>query len=442
MSKAVHRPPRVGLISPCGGGNLGDAAILDAMIEGVRSRTADAEFFAMTFNPQDTERRHRIPAFRLTAERYVLSEETLAGWCARRSVTQRLYSLRWLRPILRLFLRALYFAASLRNELRHFVSGLGLAKGADLMVVAGGGQLDDYWGGAWSHPYNLFKWGCIARVAGTPVVVLSVGYGTKPSRFSRVFLRTILRMSAYNSFRDPRSASLAHEWLGEPQPIVVPDLAFGLPVKSAQRAPARKTVIGISPIAFAHPRWWPQKDAALYDAYIGRLAQFVDWLGVQGHELVLFCTDTMDVHCVRDLYERCTARTNIVTNDAARPLPYYKDVEELIAQLAPLDMVVASRLHGVILAHRLAKPVLAISYDWKVDVHMQQVGESDNVLDIGTMNAAALIARFTRLAQRRVEIERKLRDTARGFGQQVSGQFDRVADQFLRRPAPSPVTRS
>src|SRR5690349_15692408 len=114
MSKAARRPPRIGLISPCGGGNLGDAAILDATIEGVRGRIAGAEFFAVTFNPQDTERRHRIPALRLVAERYVVSDENFAGWCARRSVTRRLYDLKWIRPMLRLFLRALYFAASLR----------------------------------------------------------------------------------------------------------------------------------------------------------------------------------------------------------------------------------------------------------------------------------------------------------------------------------------
>jgi polysaccharide pyruvyl transferase WcaK-like protein len=311
-----------------------------------------------------------------------------------------------------------------------------LTRGSDLIVVAGSGQLDDYWGGAWSHPYNLFKWGCIARAAGKPVVLLSVGYGTKPSRFSRLFLRTILRMSAYNSFRDPRSASLARERLGEPDPIVVPDLAFGLPVDRAPRPqPVRKPVVGISPIAFAHPRWWPQKDAALYDTYIGRLAQFVDWLGAQGHELVLFCTDTMDVDCLRDLHERCNAQVSILATDATRPSPYYKEVDELVGQLARVDLVVASRLHGVILAHRLAKPVLAISYDWKVDVHMEQVGESDNVLDIRTMDAAALVACFERLAPRRSEIERKLRDTASGFGQQVSAQFDRVTDRFLRTSA-------
>lgn len=409
----------------------------------MRARIPAAEFFALTFNPQDTERRHRIPAFPLAAERYVVTDGSFATWCARRAVTRWLSNLKWLRPLLRAFLRALFFAASLRNELRHVASGLALARGADLIVVAGGGQLDDYWGGAWSHPYNLFKWACIARAAGTPVVLLSVGYGTEPSRFSRLFLRTILRMSAYKSFRDPRSASLARERLGEPDPVVVPDLAFALPVNHAPRPqPVRKAVVGISPIAFAHPRWWPQKDAALYDTYIDRLAQFVDWLGAQGHELVFFCTDTMDVHCLRDLHERCTAPVTILTTDATRPPPYYKDVEELVAQLARADLVVASRLHGVILAHRLAKPVLAISYDWKVDVHMQQVGESDNVLDIRTLDAAALAAGFARLAQHRIEIERKLRNTAGGFAEQVSAQFDRVTDRFLRNSVGHAAARS
>ena len=35
-----------------------------------------------------------------------------------------------------------------------------------MLVVAGGGQLDEEWGGSWGHPYALMKWAVLARVAG------------------------------------------------------------------------------------------------------------------------------------------------------------------------------------------------------------------------------------------------------------------------------------
>lgn len=441
MGRQIPDPPRIGVISPCGGGNLGDAAIVAATIEGIRARVAAAAMFAMTLNPNDTERRHRIPAYRLSAERYVFTDSGFAAWGTQRSggdwqplasLKKHLYNVKWLRPLLRLLFRVRLVAASVRNEFRHVTAGLALARDADLFIVAGGGQLDDYWGGAWAHPYNLLKWGCIARATRTPIVILSVGYGTQPSRLSRLFLRATLKMSAYSSFRDQRSASIARDRLGQREPVVVPDLAFGLPVDSSPLLEdRRRMVVAISPIAFGDPRSWPKRDAALYDSYLGHLAEFVAWLSKQGHELIFFCTDNMDVHCLRDLHARCSVPLTWLMSDAERPDPYYKEVDDLVAQLAQADLVVASRLHGVILAHRLAKPVLAVSYDWKVDIHMEHVGEGHSRVHIRELTTRALIDAFRRLAERRTGAEQGLRRVAADYAGQVGAQFDLVVRRFL-----------
>ena len=437
-------PPRIGVISPCGWGNLGDAAIVAATLEGIRARIPAAAMFAITSNPKDTEQRHRIPTFALSAPRYEHTDNWVADWGVPgpggavwpfASLQQRLNKLKWLRPTFSLLVRVLYFVANVRNEFRHAIVGHALVRDADLLIVAGGGQLDDYWGGAWVHPFNLLKWGCVAWLAGTPIVILSVGYGTSPSRLSRIFLRAILRISAYRSFRDRRTTSIAREYLGLPHPIFVPNLAFGLSVTSPLPPPVmRRTIVGISPIAFGDPRSWPLKDAALYENYLSNLAQFVEWLSKQGHELIFFCTDNMDVHCLRDLHARCTAPRTWLMSDAERPEPYFKEVDELVAQLTRADLIVASRLHGVILAHRLAKPVLAISYDWKVDVQMEQIGEAQNVLDIRELKPTMLIDGFRCLAERRAETEQRLRHKAAEYAQQVSEQFDLIVDRFLFGP--------
>ncbi len=41
-----------------------------------------------------------------------------------------------------------------------------------------------------------------------------------------------------------------------------------------------------------------------------------------------------------------------------------------------VDLMVASRLHSVLLAQLVGTPVLALSYDRKVDVQMESVGQS------------------------------------------------------------------
>jgi polysaccharide pyruvyl transferase WcaK-like protein len=434
-------PSRIGVINPCGWGNLGDAAIVSATLDAIRARVPDAELFAITYNPDDTQRRHDVPAFRLSAPRYDRADSRRAALAAAEGngdpgprsllagARERTYRVR-------------HFLANVRNELRHSGDAIRLARNSDLLIVAGGGQLDDFWGGAWAHPFNLFKWACAARLARTPIVMLSLGYGSDRSRLSRLFLCAAVRLSAYRSFRDPHTASIVRERLGVRDAAVVPDLALGLDIRQADPADgAGKLVVGVSPIAFADPRAWPMKDAAQYDRYLSVLAQFVDWLGGQGHRLILFCTDNMDVHSLRDLQGRCTSKVACLASDADRPEPYYKGVDELVTQLARADLVVASRLHGVILAHRLAKPVLAVSYDWKVDAHMAQVGEAENVLDIRALTATALIEGFQRLAGRRAETEQRLRRTAAAYTQQIEAQFDLVASRFLSGARAPKATR-
>ena len=53
---------RVAFVSPSGLGNLGDAAIIESMLAGIRRRHRAAEIVGFTLNPADTEVRHRVEA--------------------------------------------------------------------------------------------------------------------------------------------------------------------------------------------------------------------------------------------------------------------------------------------------------------------------------------------------------------------------------------------
>src|SRR3979411_3073849 len=59
----VRMPKKIGLLHHVGGGNLGDDASLDAVIHNIKSRWPEAEIFGFTMNPEDTQRRHGIPAY-------------------------------------------------------------------------------------------------------------------------------------------------------------------------------------------------------------------------------------------------------------------------------------------------------------------------------------------------------------------------------------------
>jgi polysaccharide pyruvyl transferase WcaK-like protein len=84
--------------------------------------------------------------------------------------------------------------------------------------------------------------------------------------------------------------------------------------------------------------------------------------------------------------------------------------QELLKKIAVADMVVASRLHSIILSHVLNKPTLAISWDRKVQAHMQDFDQSRYMIDIHSLNGDILKEKFDELERDAEVISNTLRD--------------------------------
>ena len=54
---------------------------------------------------------------------------------------------------------------------------IGLLRTQDLLIISGGGQLDEEYGGAWRLPFAICKWVLLARLARVPCAMASVGAG-------------------------------------------------------------------------------------------------------------------------------------------------------------------------------------------------------------------------------------------------------------------------
>ena len=188
MAKSVKK---IGLLGPYGYGNLGDAAIQQAMIQHIRCYHPDAEVYGFSLNPRDTERRHGIPS-------YSISREFETPEWVKRHVPQKVRDnsvVRWLVRI----------AVKLPAEFVLTAKAIRALRGFDLLIVSGGGQLDDYWGGPWWHPYTLLKFAVIARLAKIEYVFVSVGAGPLDASLSRFFVRKALSLASYRSYRDEDS---------------------------------------------------------------------------------------------------------------------------------------------------------------------------------------------------------------------------------------------
>ena len=137
-------PQKIGLMGPFGYGNLGDAAIQEAMIQHVKQYFPDGDIYGFSLNPQDTEKRHGINSFPISRMDWGNPQEGEKGLWKR--------SMGWLRshsnPSVRNLERWIQLAPI---EFLLIIKAYQSLKGFNYFIVSGGGQLDDYWSsGPWA----------------------------------------------------------------------------------------------------------------------------------------------------------------------------------------------------------------------------------------------------------------------------------------------------
>jgi polysaccharide pyruvyl transferase WcaK-like protein len=408
---------RIGLYGPFGWGNLGDAAIQESMLHNVRERRPDARFLGISLNPTNTEEIHGIDAVPILRTWRPPAPATASGAAGhddapapppRRSPLAPLKALlRPLRPLV--------------DELRFCARNVAILRDLDLLVFSGGGQVTDDWGGPWDHPWSMFSWCLCARLAGTPVAMVSVGAGPIDHPLSRWFFFMALRLATYRSVRDVESRDYLRSH-GCTLPVeIYPDLAFSHPLPDPVESREGPLRVGVSPMSYFHPTKgaWPEQDASRYERLVETLADFTLSLRDGGHPVSLFSNQ---VRNDRFAFEDVLARVGGETVDATPT----RDLPHLIGQIAAVDLVVTSRLHGVILSFLQSRPVIALSYESKIDAVMRQFGQEALRMDIDTVDADALRAAFTRLAASWEEVRERVHATAQSHRQRLDQQYDRL----------------
>jgi polysaccharide pyruvyl transferase WcaK-like protein len=423
---------RIGLLSPTSA-NLGNAAMQSAMIANLRKRIPGVEILGITLNPDDTRRRHGIEAFPLA----VVSRPHYGPYNSDSSQTRQRQAPKlrrikqWLKqiPVLPSFLRAIRICGM---ELTHLAAAARVVRKLDRVIIPGGGALDDFWGGPWGHPWALFKWSVLSRVFGVPFLFVSIGKSSLERPLSRFFVRIALRLAAYRSYRDHNSKIAVQTLIDARNDPVCPDLAFSYPCSTIQITPNNgsrdgRLVVGVSPIAYCDPRGWPLKDERRYAAYVSQLAEMVRWLIRERHRVLFFTTDDPDAATVGDV--RTMISGSAIDADAIQTLRGSAEQSpgSLLKGISRADLIIASRLHGVILSYLNSTPVLALSFDPKVDAHMDILGQTDYCLSIDHLQLDTLIERFAALRAARQREQAHLRSATLRFRDLLDVQYDRIA---------------
>lgn len=395
---------RIALWGNFGTLNFGNECTLAAAVAGMRRHLPQATLTCVCPDPVDVVARHGIAAVAMSGIAPPLS--------AGASKLARL-------------------ARRLRAELGDWLRALRVVRGTRALVVAGTGILSDHGEGTLGFPYQLFKWCLVTRLAGGRVAFVSVGAESISSRLGRFFLKSALRLAVYRSYRDAHSAALLGKCgLRIGADPVFPDLAFGIDVpaeRSAAPAGTRKRPsVAVGLFNYRGRGEGDASAAADYEAYLGKLCELIGWLSANECGVRVIIGDlAYDAAVSEDLRAR-------LSRAGARGTALFPGVldettaaswEQLLAQLAAVDYVIASRYHNVLLAILLAKPTISVSYEAKNEALMQQVGLGDYCQMLDGLD-------FERLKSQFLEMERNADVLRPLMAAQVQANREHLEDQY------------
>jgi polysaccharide pyruvyl transferase WcaK-like protein len=422
---------KIGLLHHVGGGNLGDDATLDVVAHSIKRRWPHAVVVALSINPGDTQKRHGIPSYPIRTKTWNFGYERARTEANLKESLKALASKnRFLFSLLRAT-NALVVRLPMEvfRELSFLAASSRIMRSLDLLVICGGGQLTE-WGGPWGFPYTIFKWVLLARCVRVRCVFLNLGAGPLNHPLSKFFVTRALLAADYVSFRDKESRALAYEigFTGESR--VCPDSVYSLEVTSpslSSLGEREQSVVGVAPMPYCDPRVYPaEKDQVVYDEVIRKLAGFGSWLVAHSYSLALFGTDIgVDPLAIGDLQvalrnHHHMAAGQYIVNDSV------KSLQDLLATIAAMDYVVTCRFHGVVFAHLLNKPVLAVAHHPKVTHLMSDLGLAGYCVDIRSFDVNLLTDRFAALVRNADEIRSRMSARLATYRQRLERQFDNV----------------
>jgi polysaccharide pyruvyl transferase WcaK-like protein len=396
------RHVRVGVFGRFGSGNLGNEGSLQALLRELADRHPDwaVDFFCS--GPEEIRARHGVPAA------HMRWSDAKSGGSAAAPMTAKLR-------------RGVAGAAA------DVVRTVAWVRRHDLVVVPGTGVLEATLPvRPWQLPWSLFLLCAAGRLTGVPVALLSVGASDIPGPLCRWLLSCAARLARYRTVRDSYSLQAARRMGVRGRLDICPDLAFCLPTPSVEVEPG---TVGIGVMAF-YGASREDGRAELHQAYREHLLALVGWLLGRGCSVRLFTGDPADKALVDAVFADAGERHREL---AAERLHYepVDSFEELMAQLAATEIVVATRYHNVLGALKCGRPTIALGYGAKHRELMEQLGMPEFYQDIRHLDPVRLREQFARLADRPARYERLLAERNRIIRAEASGQWA-VLDALVR----------
>jgi polysaccharide pyruvyl transferase WcaK-like protein len=291
--------------------------------------------------------------------------------------------------------------------------------GADLLIIGGGGLLfdfrirasyEDFFDDRATNFYPHYRAALVAHGRGIPVQLYAVGVGPLVGPVARGLTRTVCELAAAITVRDTLSASEL-QGLGVPEGKieVTADPAVRLPVSTAGRRAAAPRV------GFVIRNWFPvtapgavqlPHGAAYLARYLDRFAAAADHVVARWGGRPVFFAVQNEVDDDREFAARVIER--MAHHSEAEIVESAAEHEALQALLAGLDLVVSTRLHGLIFAANCGVPGIGINLNTKVRAFLCDVGLPELAVSPWDGRGGALPELIDRVLEQQGDYARRL----------------------------------
>jgi polysaccharide pyruvyl transferase WcaK-like protein len=167
------------------------------------------------------------------------------------------------------------------------------------------------------------------------------------------------------------------------------------------------------------------------------MTRFTEWLVDKGYRVRLFGGDNkfdgdIAVKIERDVR---SARPEL---DAQRiTIAAVSTYPELIREMAPVGMVVATRYHNVMCAVKLCKPTISLGYSRKFISLMTDMGLAEFHQFADSVDLDRLTEQFKELESRRAQLQQKMAERNAANIQGLSEQFALLSARVFPKAAPA-----
>lgn len=395
--------PRVGLLGLIGSGNSGNDASTETVLAYLRDAHPEAVVDALCGGPEVVQARYGIAATPLYW--YDRFDQAKTGAPAA------------LLKVLGKGIDTVRIASWVR---RH-----------DAVIVPGAGALETTLPQrAWGFPLMLLALTASGRLFGTRVALVSVGADLIKKPANRWVSNATARLASYRSYRDAYSRdAMRQRGIDTSSDRVFPDLVFGIPVPPYE--PGDPKLVGVGVMAYYGSNDDRKQADQIYSRYVEAMTRFIQWLVDNGYRVRLFGGDNK---FDGDVAEKIRAGLR-PDQPGSGPSPVAvvaaSTYPELIRQITPVGMVVATRYHNVMCALKLCKPTISLGYSRKFLSLMGDMGLAEFTQFADSVDVDRLIEQFTVLESRRSQLQQKMSERNAANVKSLQDQFSLLSTTLL-----------